>query len=225
MLGVNDNQSTSGSTGHPSMLDNVTPQDFQTQPTNDNSAGAQQVPAPQQPVPQYMSTQPQNTVYQAPAQSQTSPSDVPDTSASTSFNPFNQDPIGMSSTPQEPPATENQTKEELISDFTNGTSTTPLDDVADSTSTSQTPAIDLNKLASMKQQALAHLEPLADKLDGTPEETFRTTMMMIQANDNHPLLEKALEAAKKIEDDKVRDQAMLDIINDVNYFSQNSDNL
>ena len=82
------------------------------------------------------------------------------------------------------------------------------------------PSIDKDKLASMKQQALDHLEPLADHLEQDPEEEFRTTMMRIQANDNHTLLDKALEAAKKIKDDKVRAQAMLDIINEINYFSQ-----
>lgn len=80
--------------------------------------------------------------------------------------------------------------------------------------------IDRDQMASMKQEALAHLEPLSQHLDGTPEETFKTTMMMIQANDNHSLIQKALEAAKKIEDDKVRAQAMLDIVNEINYFCQ-----
>lgn len=81
-------------------------------------------------------------------------------------------------------------------------------------------AADQQHLAGLKQQALDHLENLTDHIDGTPEETFKTTMMMIQANDNHKLLEKALEAAKLIEDDKTRAQAMLDIINEINYFAQ-----
>jgi hypothetical protein len=59
-------------------------------------------------------------------------------------------------------------------------------------------------------------------LDQSPEESFKTTMMMIQANDNHTLLEKALEQAKNIQDDKARANAMLDIINEINYFSQTS---
>jgi|GEM_PF-972618 len=83
-------------------------------------------------------------------------------------------------------------------------------------------APDQEHLAGLKQQALQHLEPLASHVDGTPEEMFKTTMMMIQANDNHTLLEKALEAAKNIEDDKIRAKAMLDVINEINYFSQNS---
>lgn len=82
--------------------------------------------------------------------------------------------------------------------------------------------VDTQQLAGMKQQALDHLEPLVEHLDQSAEESFKTTMMMIQANDNHTLLEKALEQAKNIEDDKVRANAMLDIINEINYFSQNS---
>lgn len=88
--------------------------------------------------------------------------------------------------------------------------------------TTMSAPIDTEKLNAMKQQAMEHLDPLVDHLDQSPEETFKTTMMMIQANDNHHLLDKALEAAKNITDDKERAQAMLDIINEINYFSQNS---
>ncbi len=84
--------------------------------------------------------------------------------------------------------------------------------------------IDHKELSNMKQQALDHLEPLVDHLDQTAEESFKTTMMMIQANDNHTLLGKALASAKEIKDDKIRAQAMLDIINEINYFSQKAQN-
>jgi len=94
--------------------------------------------------------------------------------------------------------------------------------VVDNSTSSVAQAPDQEHLAGLKQQALQHLEPLASHVEGTPEEMFKTTMMMIQANDNHTLLEKALEAAKNIEDDKVRAKAMLDVINEINYFSQNS---
>lgn len=82
------------------------------------------------------------------------------------------------------------------------------------------PSVDQGRLAGLKQEALGHLEPLTEHIDGSPEEIFRTTMQLIQANDNHNLLEKALEAAKNIEDDKERAQALLDIINEINYFAQ-----
>lgn len=85
------------------------------------------------------------------------------------------------------------------------------------------PAIDTSKLAALKQHALDHLEPLVDGLDQSPEEEFRTTMMRIQANDNHTLLEKALNAAKKIDDGNARAKALLDIINEINYFAQVSE--
>ena len=77
-------------------------------------------------------------------------------------------------------------------------------------------------LMSLKQQALQHLSPLVSHLDQTPEEKFRTTMMMIQASDDQSLLKTAFEAAQAISDDKARAQALLDIINEINYFTQHN---
>lgn len=76
------------------------------------------------------------------------------------------------------------------------------------------------ELLGLKQQALQQLSPLIDHLDQTPEEKFRTTMMMIQANDNQTLIKNAYEAAQEIIDEKVRAQALLDIVNEINYFTQ-----
>ncbi len=75
-------------------------------------------------------------------------------------------------------------------------------------------------LLAIKQQALAQLSPLVDKLDQTPEEKFRLTMTMIQASDDHSLIETAYEAAQKITDEKIRAESLLSIVNEVNYFSQ-----
>lgn len=85
-------------------------------------------------------------------------------------------------------------------------------------------AIADDKLIQIKQEALQQLSPLVDHLDQTPEEKFRTTMMMIQASDDQSLVKTAYEAAKGISDDKVRAQALLDIINEINYFTQQSSN-
>lgn len=76
-------------------------------------------------------------------------------------------------------------------------------------------------LLAIKQQALQSLQPLVSHLDQNPEEKFKTTMMMIQATDDQSLLKDALEAAKSISDDKERAQALLDVINEINYFTQN----
>ena len=83
------------------------------------------------------------------------------------------------------------------------------------------PALDGgDDLLDIKQQALQQLTPLVGHLDQTPEEKFRTTMMMIQASDNQALLKDAYAAAQAITDEKVRAQALLDVINEINYFTQ-----
>jgi hypothetical protein len=61
---------------------------------------------------------------------------------------------------------------------------------------------------------------LVGQLDLTPEERFRTTMMMIQSTDNQTLIPAAYEAAQNITEEKVRAQALLDIVNEINYFTQ-----
>lgn len=75
-------------------------------------------------------------------------------------------------------------------------------------------------LLNIKQKALQQLSPLVDHLDQTPEEKFRTTMMMIQAADNQTLIGTAYSAAQEIKDEKTRAQALLDIVNEINYFTQ-----
>lgn len=75
-------------------------------------------------------------------------------------------------------------------------------------------------LLNIKQQALQQLTPLVGHLEQSPEEKFRTTMMMIQASDNKALLQEAYEAALSITDEKVRAQALLDVVNEINYFTQ-----
>jgi hypothetical protein len=80
-------------------------------------------------------------------------------------------------------------------------------------------SVDDDSLISIKQQVLQQLSPLVDHLDQTPEEKFKTTMMMIQASDNQSLIQRAYEAAQKIDDKKTRAQALLDIVNEINYFT------
>jgi hypothetical protein len=77
-----------------------------------------------------------------------------------------------------------------------------------------------DELLKLKQQALQSLAPLVDHLEQDPEAKFKTTMMMIQASDNAELIPEAYEAANKIPDEKVRAQALLDVVNEINYFTQ-----
>jgi hypothetical protein len=90
-------------------------------------------------------------------------------------------------------------------------------------STDDKPAVGANDLIDIKQQALSQLSPLVGHLDQSPEEKFRTTMMMIQASDDQSLVRSAFEAAQQIQDEKARAQALLDVINEINYFTQHQD--
>jgi hypothetical protein len=106
-------------------------------------------------------------------------------------------------------------------DFADTPDDTPDDTPGDTPAT--TPSADTNEdtdLLELKKQALDELSPLLDHLDQDPEEKFQTTMMMIQATDSPKLVKVAHEAALKIEDEKKRAQALLDIVNEINYFTQ-----
>ncbi len=99
----------------------------------------------------------------------------------------------------------------------------PVDDVTDDqASIPSTPAVvaATDDLLGLKQQALQQLTPLLGHLDQSADERFRTTMMMIQASDNSSLLKDAYAAAQQIEDEKTRAQALLDVVNEINYFTQ-----
>lgn len=80
-----------------------------------------------------------------------------------------------------------------------------------------------NDLIDLKQEALTKLSPLVGHLDQSPDEKFRTLMMMIQASDDQRLVREAYETALKISDEKERAQALLDIVNEINYFTHNSE--
>jgi hypothetical protein len=206
MFGAND--TTQVSNDDPAMLDNV--KQLANEPVD------QVTPAQ----PQYMTTSPAqqpDPSFTLPTTPQTPINDVPSTDNSKPAA-IAEPAQGFSSSPLPDPVQSPAPTEE--------SSTTSSDSASDNAPivAAPLPPADPEHLAGMKQQALDHLEPLVGHLDQSPEESFKTTMMMIQANDNHTLLEKALHEAKLIEDDKVRANAMLDIINEINYFSQVNQN-
>lgn len=77
-------------------------------------------------------------------------------------------------------------------------------------------------LVDIKQKALKELSPLVAHLDQSPEEKFKITMMLIQASDDRDLIPKAYEIAQQISDNGKRAQALLDVVNEINYFTQAS---
>jgi hypothetical protein len=79
-----------------------------------------------------------------------------------------------------------------------------------------------HELIDIKQKALTELKPMLSQLDLAPEDKFRTLMMIIQASDNQDLIKQAYDVAEDIKDEKARAQALLDLVNEINYFTQHS---
>lgn len=116
-------------------------------------------------------------------------------------------PIGspVAPAPLDPPALS-------VPDFT------PAAPVSTNESTTTEPT---GELASIKKDALNELRPLVDKLNVSTEEKFDTYLLLIRSTDDASLLGPAHEAAKAISDDARRAEALLDIIKEVDYLTQN----
>ena len=84
----------------------------------------------------------------------------------------------------------------------------------------EAPGVDKD-LLDIKKEALKELSPLVGQLNLPPEEKFKTLMMMIQASDDQALVPMAYKTAHEITDENARAQALLDVINEINYFMQN----
>jgi len=74
-------------------------------------------------------------------------------------------------------------------------------------------------LEAIKKDALTELRPLVDKLNLAPEDKFDTLLLIIRSTDDKSLVPQAHEAAKMIEDDSRRAEALLDVIKEIDYFS------
>ncbi len=75
-------------------------------------------------------------------------------------------------------------------------------------------------LDDLKKTALEELRPLVGKLDLPPEDKFDTLLLIIRSTDDQSLLQPAHEAAQGIADETKRAQALLDVIKEIDYFSQ-----
>lgn len=75
------------------------------------------------------------------------------------------------------------------------------------------------ELESLKKDALEELRPLVDKLDLPAEEKFDTLLLIIRSTDDQSLLGAAHEAAKSIENETKRAQALLDVIKEIDFFA------
>lgn len=80
--------------------------------------------------------------------------------------------------------------------------------------------VDTAALDSIKQNALGELRPLVDKLNVSAEEKFDTYLLLIRSTDDKRLIAPAHEAAKAIEDETKRAEALLNIIKEIDYLSR-----
>lgn len=77
-----------------------------------------------------------------------------------------------------------------------------------------------NNLDAIKQDAVAMLKPLVGALDISPEEKFEAMIEIIRASDDQEMIAQAFVTAKSIEDNDRRAQALIDIINEINYINK-----
>ncbi len=77
-------------------------------------------------------------------------------------------------------------------------------------------------LDEVKMAAINELRPLIDKLNLPAEEKFDTYLLLIRTTDDKELISPAHEVAKSIEDESRRAMALLDIIKEIDYLSNKS---
>ena len=90
---------------------------------------------------------------------------------------------------------------------------------APTTPSASTPVPSNTALEGLKKEALEELRPLVTKLDLPAKEKFDTMLLIIRSTDDQELLAPAHEAAKTIEDETERAEALLDIVKEIDYFA------
>ena len=174
--------------------------------------------------------------HQADSESTMQPLDEPTSGSaadSTAAQPIvsGKDPVGSTATPSGPAKVTTASPVPASISTTSTDSLSPKADtlavetqvISPPTETVQAPGVtttdDSKDLLKLKQQALSQLAPLVDQLEQSPEEKFKTTMMMLQSTDNQALIKDAYAAAQAITEEKARAQALLDVVNEINYFT------
>ena len=116
------------------------------------------------------------------------------------------------------PVATDQNEESTIDDIAKPAAPEPVTPTPVVSTPTPTTAAD-PALDTIKQTALNELRPLVDKLDVSPEEKFDTYLLLLRSTDDKTLIAPAHDAAVAIVDEARRAQALLDIINEIDYFS------
>ena len=80
------------------------------------------------------------------------------------------------------------------------------------------PAPAMPSLDAIKGRALEDLRPLVEKLTVSNEEKFDIYLLFLRSSDDNTLIEPAYNAARNIEDETKRANALLDVIKEIDYF-------
>lgn len=86
--------------------------------------------------------------------------------------------------------------------------------------TSNTASASDDSLQAIKRDALTELRPLVDKLNLAPADKFDVLLLLIRTTNDSSLLPQAHDVARQIPDESRRAQALLSIIQEVDYFSK-----
>lgn len=116
------------------------------------------------------------------------------------------------------PVATDQNEESTIDDIAKPAAPEPVTPTPVVSTPTPTTAAD-PALDTIKQTALNELRPLVDKLDVSPEEKFDTYLLLLRSTDDKTLIAPAHDAAVAIVDEARRAQALLDIIKEIDYFS------
>lgn len=76
--------------------------------------------------------------------------------------------------------------------------------------------------ATVKRQALAALAPLLGSLQTNPERKFEICMSAMRFTDDASLAAVALDAALAIEDNGPKAEALVELINEIDYLESNA---
>ena len=147
-------------------------------------------------------------------------SNVPvDSGQTASGLQFEETPI-PDTTPVDPPLDEPQSSYGVASEVSLPAVDEPVFPAYDQPTPAivDSPAIS-DDLESIKKNALEELRPLVDRLDLPANEKFDTLLLIIRSTDDKSLISSAYTAAKNIEDETKRAQALLDVIKEIDFFA------
>lgn len=80
----------------------------------------------------------------------------------------------------------------------------------------------VENLDDIKKDALFELRPLVEKLNLVPEEKFDIYLLLLRSSDDKALIAPAYEAAKNIQDDTRKAQALLDVIKEIDFLTNSA---